>query len=66
MFDYQYKLGGLTCEACIKLVKMDLGGIKGITNIDLNLDGSLEIKADREIDKDEIVTALKDTEYKIL
>ena len=51
MFDYQYKLGGLTCEACIKLVKMDLGGIKGITNIDLNLDGSLEIKADMEIDK---------------
>lgn len=66
MFSYQYKLGGLNCEACIKLVKMDLGGIKGITNIDLALDGSLEIKADREIDKDEIVAALKDTEYKIL
>lgn len=66
MFTYQYKLGGLNCEACIKLVKMDLGGIKGITNIDLDLDGSLEINADREIDKSEVVAALKDSEYKIL
>ncbi|MDP2642918.1 MAG: hypothetical protein Q8P62_03695 [Candidatus Peregrinibacteria bacterium] len=66
MFSYQYKLGKLNCEACIKLVKMDLGTVKGITNIDLDIDGALELKADREIDKSEIVSALKDSEYKIL
>ncbi|PIZ76102.1 hypothetical protein COY05_02400 [Candidatus Peregrinibacteria bacterium CG_4_10_14_0_2_um_filter_38_24] len=66
MFTSQYKLSGLDCESCVKMVKMDLGEIAGITEVGLDLSGDLNIKSDREIDKAEIVDALKDTEYKIL
>lgn len=66
MNTYQYKLQGLTCEACVKIVKKILSGVDGVKEVFASLDGDLKIDTDREIEKSEFVSALKDTNYKIL
>lgn len=66
MYSYQYKLQGLTCGACTKIVQKRIGVIDGVTEAKAELNGNLEIKSDREIDKSELVDALKDTDYKII
>lgn len=66
MYSYQYKLGGLTCGACVKIVQKTIGGINGVKEVTASLNGDLEIQSERELDKTEIVATLKDTDYKIL
>ncbi len=63
MKTYQFTIQGITCEACIKLVKKRLGKIIGITTINLDLKGKLGIQAERNLDASELVQALKDTNY---
>jgi copper chaperone CopZ len=65
MYTSQYQLSGLTCEACLKITKKRVGSINGVNEVAADLNGNLEIKADRAVDKSEVVNALKDTDYKI-
>ncbi len=66
MYSYQYKLQGLTCEACAKIVQKKIEKVEGVTETIAELNGNLEIKSERELDKTEVVEALRDTDYKIL
>ncbi len=58
------KLSGLTCPACKKLTEKRLGGVSGVTKIEVNLNsGIATIEADRIIALSEIKAVLKDTPY---
>lgn len=61
-----FQLSGLTCEACTKIIKKRVGKLSNVSEVNVDLQGNLEIKADRDLDKDEVITALKDTDYKVL
>lgn len=63
----KFKLAGLHCEACVKICKMNLSDINGVSEVELDLaSGEGQLTADREIDLSEIEEALKDTGYKIV
>lgn len=56
----KFKITNLTCEACIKLSTMALKKIPGVFEAIVDLKtGNAEIKSDRTIAWEEIVTALK-------
>jgi len=61
------KLSGLTCPACKKVTEKRIGGLSGVSKIEVSLDsGIAEIEADREITKLEINQVLKDTPYQVV
>ncbi len=66
MTSYQFKVQGLTCGACVKIIKKRVEKIAGIIQVEVNIQGQLQIKEERDLDKSEIIAALKDTDYKIL
>ncbi len=67
MNTYKFKLQGLHCEACVKLVKMDLGEIPGVSEVSVDLaSGEGTITADREVGVSEIEQALAGSEYKVI
>lgn len=63
----KFKLEGLTCEACIRLSKMKLEKVSGVKEAKvIDLDGRVEISADRKVSLDELQSALAGTDYKII
>lgn len=61
-----FKVSGINCEACTKLIKMDLGEIPGVESVDVDLKGNVSISANREIGVNEVKEALAGSEYKIV
>lgn len=61
-----FKLDGLTCEACVKLATRYLQKIDGVSLVKVGLDGKAEIRADRPIDKTEVEKALADSDYRVI
>ncbi|KKR33524.1 MAG: Heavy metal translocating P-type ATPase [Candidatus Gottesmanbacteria bacterium GW2011_GWC2_39_8] len=57
---------GITCEACIKLIKKRIEKIDGVKDIDIKISGETVISGERNIDLEEIVDVLKDTDYKVI
>ncbi len=61
----QFKLSGLSCEACTKIIKKRVERLPDISGVNVDVQGNLEIMANRNLDKSEVITALKDTDYKV-
>ncbi|MBI5614550.1 heavy-metal-associated domain-containing protein [Candidatus Gottesmanbacteria bacterium] len=60
-------LSGLTCPACKKITEKRIGGLNGVTHVDVIVDtGIVTIQGDREISVSEIDEALRDTQYKVI
>ncbi|MEK9156205.1 MAG: heavy metal-associated domain-containing protein [Patescibacteria group bacterium] len=57
--------GAFECQACTKLVSMELEEIPGVRSVEVNLDGAVRIESDREIDLAEIADALKGTDHSL-
>lgn len=59
------------CEACTKVITMDLEELDGVTSVRVDIDekndhlAHVHIEADREVALDEVREALKDSEYEI-
>ncbi len=66
MKSYQFNLQGLTCEACTKIVKKRIGKVSGISDVEVDLQGYLKVKTEQDLNKEELIIALKDTDYKVL
>lgn len=66
MYSYQYQLEGLSCPACQKIIQKKVGGIKGVKELSIELNGKLQVTSERELDKSEVLNSLKGTDYKIL
>ena len=61
----QFQVEGLSCQACQKIIQKRVGKIQGVTEVSVDLNGKLELKSDRTIDKAELINVLKDTDYKV-
>ncbi|OGG03838.1 hypothetical protein A2W14_04825 [Candidatus Gottesmanbacteria bacterium RBG_16_37_8] len=60
-----FSVSGITCEACLKLIKRRVGVIAGVKDINVSLSGNASVIADRTIEIIEITKALEGTDYKV-
>lgn len=62
-----FKLEGLTCEACVKLVTSRIKKIPGVQNVKIEFaSGETEVSSVADIDLDLIRRSLADTTYNIV
>lgn len=67
MSETTFKLSGLNCEACQKVVTMCLSEIQGVAGVNVSLKtGEVKVSADREVSREEVVRALDGTHYKVI
>lgn len=61
-----FQLSGLHCESCKKISEKRVKKIEGVTEVTTNLEtGSLTIRGNRSIAKEEVVGALEGTDYQV-
>lgn len=63
--DNKFKVSGMHCGACQKVIEKKLSRIEGVTTVSASLDGDVLISANRSIDRDEVQLALEGTEYAV-
>ncbi|KKS47005.1 hypothetical protein A3J20_05675 [Candidatus Gottesmanbacteria bacterium RIFCSPLOWO2_02_FULL_42_29] len=61
----KFTVSGITCDACLKLIKRRVNAIEGVMDINLDSEGVATLTARREIDIMEITKALDDTDYRV-
>ncbi len=58
---------GMSCEACIKLIKRRFGKLPGVHEVIANdISGKVQLSTDINYSKEELQTALNGTDYKVL
>lgn len=61
------QLSGLTCGACEKVISKRLHKIDGVQEVNVSSEnGAASIIASRSISKQEVITALEGTHYKVI
>lgn len=60
-----FQLEGMHCAACQKVVQKKMGSITDAQIKKLEMNGQLELTAQREISKEEVVKALEGTHYNV-
>lgn len=58
-------ISGITCDACLKLIKRRVGSIGDVVEVNVDQTGVTAIIAYRTITKDEIIDVLKGTHYQV-
>lgn len=62
-----FKINGIHCPACKKLIERRISGIKGVNSVSVNIvTGETQVVSDETITKAEIQTALKGSGYKVV
>lgn len=62
-----FKLSGLACSACVKLVTNRFNKIDGVKEVDINvLSGDTAVSSDKDISLDVFQKALEETPYSIV
>lgn len=60
------KISGISCDACIKLIKKKVGKIIGVKDVVIkDNNGETVIVSENELKTSDIVTALKGLPYKV-
>ncbi|MEK7168013.1 MAG: heavy metal-associated domain-containing protein [Patescibacteria group bacterium] len=59
-----FRITDITCEACVKLSKVALEGLPGVTKATINSEGLATVESDRELDWAEITSALAEVDKK--
>ena len=62
-FTLNFKISGITCEACTRLINSIVSEIDGVKSVDVSLQGKATLSASRSVAISEIINALKGTEY---
>lgn len=61
-----FRLTGLTCDACVKIVRRKIMNIPTVTDVEVDLSsGNIEIIATQAIQKEEVVQNLTGTHYHV-
>ncbi|OGG15356.1 hypothetical protein A3D77_07485 [Candidatus Gottesmanbacteria bacterium RIFCSPHIGHO2_02_FULL_39_11] len=61
------KISGITCEACVKLIKKKVGRLTGVTDVAIkNNNGETTITSSNELKVSDIITALSGMPYTVL
>jgi|RhiMethySRZTD1v2_1073278.scaffolds.fasta_scaffold2413989_2 copper chaperone len=60
----EFTVAGMVCRHCAQAVCAELGGIHGVSTVDVELaTGSVTVVADRRIGSDEVTAVLFETGY---
>lgn len=60
-----FKVSGMHCNACQKIIEGRLSKITGVSNVKADLSGEVIITANRTVSLDEVKLALDKTGYQI-
>lgn len=60
-----FKISGMHCGACQKVIEKKLMKIEGVKKVNVELSGEAVITANRSINIDEVKLALEGTDYKV-
>lgn len=60
-----FKISGMHCGACQKVIEKKLMKIEGVEKVNVELSGEVIITAGRSINRDEVILALKGTDYQV-
>lgn len=64
MINTNYKVAGMACTACAKLVAMRIKKISGVISVNVDhLCGGMEISASRNILPEEVITVLAGSDF---
>jgi copper chaperone CopZ len=67
MPNIDFKLTGLTCDACIKLVSRRLQKVQGVREVQIDLkSGETRVLSDNQLDLGILAESLTDTNYSIV
>jgi copper chaperone CopZ len=67
MSDLNFKLSGLTCEACVKLASKRMQKVPGVYEVNIDLvSGQTEVKSEADLDFQILEKSLEDTDYSIV
>ncbi len=67
MQNIDFKLTGLTCEACVKLASRRLQKIHGVSDVKIDLkSGETRVSGDDQLDLGILAESLIDTNYSIV
>ncbi|MFA6526304.1 MAG: heavy metal-associated domain-containing protein [Candidatus Buchananbacteria bacterium] len=62
-----FKLAGLTCDACVKLAGNRLRKLPGVIDVKIDLaSGSAQVASEIIIDRNDLQKSLEGTDYKIV
>lgn len=61
----RFKILGMHCGACQKIIEKKLSKIAGVTGVNANLNGDVSVTAGRTIGVNEIQLALEETDYTV-
>lgn len=60
----RYSVVGMTCEHCVRSVSEEVGGIAGVTDVEVELStGALTVTSSGELDEDEVRAAVREAGY---
>lgn len=63
---FRFKISGLTCEACIKLITLRLKKIIGVTEVSIDLQsGQAKVMSEPDLSFDRLEQVFVDTDYSI-
>ena len=62
----RYTISGMTCAHCVAAVSAEVGGVRGVTSVDVDLaSGSLDVRGDSFTD-DAIAEAVAEAGYDVV
>lgn len=61
----KFKVLGMHCGACQKVIEKKLSKIEGVTGVTAQLNGDVSVLANRSVNIDEVKLALQGTDYKV-
>ena len=66
-FRVQVTVIGMTCQHCAMSVSEEIGGIHGVSAVDVQLDsGAVTVLADREVGRNELAAAVSEAGFELV
>ena len=62
----EYTVTGMTCQHCIDAVTKEVGGIEGVTGVDVDLDsGRVSVRSEQPVDDAAVRAAVDEAGYEL-
>ncbi len=66
MTETTYTVTGMTCEHCVDAVTREVGGIEGVTGVDVDLDsGRVSVTSEQPVDAAAVRAAVDEAGYEL-
>lgn len=62
----EYTVTGMTCQHCVDAVTNEVGGIDGVTGVDVDLDsGQVSVRSEQPVDAAAVRAAVNEAGYEL-